>query len=427
MIGKALRRITGAMKRADWPSMRRRRTGCGSIPAPAVRILLWGRVDPSDHGGIERFLRDLLHGAGEARGLITLSRCRSISRPSPLGAIVEFGRLVSESRRHHVLHLSGASAWAMAAALVSRRPFVIEHHGFQTVCPNGQMFHAPSSRPCVGYFQRREFRECQRCLSDLGISRPVTAILQTVVKSALASRAARHVTPTAWAAKVIGLAEAAVVPHGIELRERWDRAGSFGAERSQPDDVVGVQEFRVAFIGRLVSTKGVETLVRAVSEVRAMFPPLDAHLTLIGDGPERKHLEELTGELGLRGVVRFLGRLDDVDAAAELNASHVSVVPSLGGEVFGYAALEHMSLGLPVIVSELGALLEVCGGCAYTFPPGDVEALAQRVRDVAKDYDKALRRASEGRKRAASFSIQSMVRAHFDLYDEVLSGADWRR
>src|SRR2546426_1151195 len=67
---------------------------------------------------------------------------------------------------------------------------------------------------------------------------------------------------------------------------------------------VGLGGFTIGFAGRLVAQKGVDTLLRAL----AALPP-DTQALIVGDGPERRPLESLAGELGIADRVRFTGAL----------------------------------------------------------------------------------------------------------------------
>jgi glycosyltransferase involved in cell wall biosynthesis len=110
------------------------------------------------------------------------------------------------------------------------------------------------------------------------------------------------------------------------------------------------RQFDLAFAGRLNAQKNVEMLIDAVGHAR------DAGVTLrcivVGDGPERPHLEALVRSRSLSDQVCFTGRIED-DAAyySALKSARVFAWPSVA-EGFGIAALEAMACGLPVVAAS---------------------------------------------------------------------------
>lgn len=103
---------------------------------------------------------------------------------------------------------------------------------------------------------------------------------------------------------------------------------------------------RVIYTGRLVALKNVGAALQAVVIVVAKGTPVE--LVLVGDGPERQHLEDMASSLGIAGSVRFLGAVTQSRVMEELARSDVYVFPSLkeGGV---WSLMEAMSVGLPVV------------------------------------------------------------------------------
>ena len=80
----------------------------------------------------------------------------------------ELTRLI---RAADVVHLAGPAFLPLLAALLLRKPVVVEHHGFQTICPNGQLFYEPTQQPCPGHFMAGRHGECIRCNARNGLLR----------------------------------------------------------------------------------------------------------------------------------------------------------------------------------------------------------------------------------------------------------------
>ena len=139
----------------------------------------------------------------------------------------------------------------------------------------------------------------------------------------------------------------------------------------------------LVFLGRLVSSKGCDTLITALSHLgrQGRFPTC----TIIGDGPERDHLERLAASLERLGQVRFTGALHGEAIAGELNRHRVLVVPSRYREPFGIVALEGLGCGCLPVVAREGGLMEACGGHGVAFRNGDSEDLARVLGNVLRD------------------------------------------
>jgi glycosyltransferase involved in cell wall biosynthesis len=169
---------------------------------------------------------------------------------------------------------------------------------------------------------------------------------------------------------------------------------------------------------RLVSIKGIIYLIRALAVLQAEFPEL--RLEIAGTGSERPIIESEAETLGLKDRVAFLGW--QADLAPVLARWDIFVQPSLE-EGFGIAALEAMAAGLPVVATAVGGISELvkAGQTGWLVPPGDPEALAERLRALLLDVEQRRRMGEAGRKRAMeNFSVERMVAEISNIYDELL-------
>jgi hypothetical protein len=62
-----------------------------------------------------------------------------------------------------VVHLAGPVLLPLALCFFQRKPVIVEHHGYQAVCPNGLLFHEPTKSACPGHFMARRYQRCLCC------------------------------------------------------------------------------------------------------------------------------------------------------------------------------------------------------------------------------------------------------------------------
>jgi len=174
-------------------------------------------------------------------------------------------------------------------------------------------------------------------------------------------------------------------------------------------------------VGRLAPEKGYDTLLRAL----ALLAQADkgTRLVLVGDGPRRGFLQDLTKELGLQDRVRLLGNRKDIRDL--LAAADVFVLSSLS-EGVSKSLLEAMAMALPVVATSVGSTPEVvlAEKTGLLVPARRPDLLAQALAAVLHDSQSA-RWGRAGRERVeAEFSLPATVAAYARLYREVLGRND---
>jgi glycosyltransferase involved in cell wall biosynthesis len=137
------------------------------------------------------------------------------------------------------------------------------------------------------------------------------------------------------------------------------------------------------FVGRLVSDKGADVLLRALGILKQRKIP--ANLTIVGRGPEEENLRALVRELSLDQSVTFAGEKVGRELAEVMNHHQIIVIPSRWPEPFGIVALEGIACGCIAVGSERGGLSEAIGNCGVTFRNGDSEELADRSAELLRD------------------------------------------
>jgi glycosyltransferase involved in cell wall biosynthesis len=153
----------------------------------------------------------------------------------------------------------------------------------------------------------------------------------------------------------------------VELRQQWD---------------IPVNHRVISYVGRLDRRKGLETLLKAFSQVLAVEPQSNlviAGKPLLETANYRTELESLAQDLGIHDRVRFLGHVDN--AASVFHLSDLAIVPSQWAEPCARSIIEAMLAGTPVLASRVGGNVELLEGelAAGLFTAKDPNNLAQTI------------------------------------------------
>jgi L-malate glycosyltransferase len=161
--------------------------------------------------------------------------------------------------------------------------------------------------------------------------------------------------------------------------------------------------------------KRIDDVIKAFAIIRRQIA---AKLILIGDGPERNAMEQLSRENGTCDDVRFLGKLDSVEEV--LSVGDLFMLPS-EKESFGLAALEAMACEVPLISTNTGGLpeLNVQGITGFMSNVGDVEDMAKNALYILDDANLPTFKAN-ARRRAEDFDLGQIVPQYEAIYNRLL-------
>lgn len=380
----------------------------------AMKVLIYSHSFAPRIGGVETVVMSLATGlaqlnSGSRPPAVTVvtptakEEFDDVSLPFRVVRQPSLRQLLRLIRSADVLHVAGPCILPTIIGVLLGRPVVVEHHGFQAICPNGQLLHEPTQALCSGHFMAGRHVDCIRCNANTGSLRSLKSWLLTFPRRWLCTRIQSNIMPTNWLGTLLQLPRSTTVYHGLSKNGATRPAALFPKHSS------------FAFVGRLVSTKGVWTLLQAARQLRD--EGFQFSVMLIGDGPEHERLQEQVIASGLEKFVQFMGYQASDGLQQLLSQAATVVMPSLAGEVFGMVAAENMARGKLMIVSDVGAIREVVRDTGLSFAAGDPMALAACMKSVLQDASLAAQLGARARVRALEqFDENKMVLQHLQLY-----------
>ncbi|KQT53524.1 glycosyl transferase [Methylobacterium sp. Leaf456] len=380
-------------------------------PPPLAGVTVLQIIPALEAGGAERTTVDVAAALAEAgaRALVATEGGRLVGElqakggtwvpfpantKNPLAMAVNVERLARLCRREgvQILHArSRAPAWvALGAARRLRIPFVTTYHG------------SYSGRTGVKLLYNSVMAR-----GDVVIAN--SHYTADLIRRAHPEQAGDRIVVIHRGTDLSTFTPSAVAPARVEaLRRAWG---------------VAPHERVVLLAARLTAWKGQRVLIEAAARMRDLGLT-DLAVVLAGDAQGRtnyeRELDALIEARGLTGIVRRTGHCTDMPAA--FRAASVVAVPSVEPEAFGRSAVEAQALGIPVVVSDLGAVPETvlappdvdpAQRTGWRVPAGDAVALADALAEAL-----TLRASARD---AMSRRAQGHVEAHFSL-DRMIAG-----
>jgi glycosyltransferase involved in cell wall biosynthesis len=214
----------------------------------------------------------------------------------------------------------------------------------------------------------------------------------------------------------------AIIPNGVPLLPECPASGET-AEEGRPTlrEELGLPPTArlIGAVGRLWPQKRVKDLIWAADLLKSIRD--DAHLVIVGDGPQRARLERYRRQNDITDRVHFLGERGDVP-----QLMRQFDLLWLGSEYEGQsnAILEAMAAARPVIATDIPGNrdLVVPDQTGYLIPVGDRFEFARRTHWLFEDETLRQKLGQAGRQRVASeFTVAQMVQRHQALYEELVS------
>jgi len=301
-------------------------------------------------------------------------------------------RRVIETEQVSIIHahLQDSIIWAAVVGAITRTPVIGTYHGLGII-PVGRQRLDPRN-----WLRRALYRLAGRWTDrTVAVSGPVRDVL----------------------CQQIGLDErkTVLILNGIDTRA----VGRVAGRGRSTNDLEVENRTVIICVGRLVAGKGQRFLIDAMPEIVARFPT--SVLLLVGEGPDRRSLEEHARAINTSAYVRFAGQRDDVPELLAL--STIFVLPSFS-EGIPLALIEAMAAGKPVVATAVSGNLDVVLDDRYgvLVPPRDARALATAICALLADGERAAAMAANGQARVQMhFDINRSIGATIALYDEVLA------
>lgn len=387
-----------------------------------MKLLLYSHYFAPGIGGVESIVMSLARGLAELRAadgvrefdvtLVTQTPGENFddgSLPFPVVRRPGFWKLFRLVRNADIVHIAGPGFLPMLLSWLVRKPFVIEHHSYQAICPNGVLVHQPERSVCPGHFQLGDYAECWRCQSaEVTKLQSLIRLLSAFPRYGLVRRAAANIAVSEHVRQRLAVPRASVIQHGVVTV-------SEGATLLSSADLSARGKICFAFVGRFVPEKGIPILVEALANLQRQ--ELEFEAKLIGDGPERARIQSQISTEHLDSSVKITGYLSGVALNEAVEDVSVVVMPSVWEEAAGLAAMEQMMRGRVVICSDIGGLAEIVGDAGMKFPAGDATELAACLRRVIENPALIGELGSRAQARASTLFLRSrLIGEHSSLY-----------
>lgn len=183
------------------------------------------------------------------------------------------------------------------------------------------------------------------------------------------------------------------------------------------------KRLHLLFVGRLVPYKGADMVVEAIRGLPEGVRK-DVRFTIVGDGPEKKHLEELAADLGVGPWVDFVGWVAQKETLQYYQNADVFCFPSVR-EFGGAVALEAMASGLPCIVVDhagLGEYVTSSTGCKIEPVSREyvIEKLIENIQLLHDNESLRYKMAQNAVERVREFEWRAKAQQMVRIYEDVI-------
>jgi glycosyltransferase involved in cell wall biosynthesis len=287
---------------------------------------------------------------------------------------------IIEEFKPNILHAHYASSFGLLGALTGFHPYIISVWG-------SDIYEFPNASRIFSTILKFNLSKADRILST--------------------SRAMLEETKKYTDKEII------LTPFGIDTNKFTGR--KVNSLFDEKDLVIGT-------IKTLQKNYGIEYLIRAFEILVKKYPEKSLKLLIVGEGEQRKYLETLVDQLGIKNVTIFTGYIEPDKVDNYHNMLDIYVAVSLA-ESFGVAVLEASSCSKPVVVSNVGGLPEVVenGKTGFIIEKGNFAALAKILEKLVLNPELRKRLGNNGREKVVrEYDWTDSVNKMVHIYESIM-------
>ena len=211
-------------------------------------------------------------------------------------------------------------------------------------------------------------------------------------------------------------------PNGVDVRHFYKM------DVSELQDSLRLRNcFVVGYVGRLLQMKGLDTLLKALAHLVNCDTSHTYKLLIVGQGEDKPDFQKSAETLGISEQIVWIDAVPPEEVAAYINCMDTIVLPSRTTtgwvEFFGRVLIEGMACEVPVIGSDSGEIPHVIDDAGLVFPEDNVDALAERIHQIAHDVCLRNDLVRRGLERINSFTWETIAEQTYQVYKELLREA----
>ncbi len=260
-----------------------------------------------------------------------------------------------------------------------------------------KIFHIPVIQTCHGIcFNDKSVSPVKRVLEAFLLKYGLFTYITTVDKCSLEDFSRQ------------GIRDVRYIPNGVDV-------ASFSGK-----SIHCMHPMKFLSVGRLEHQKGFDVLIDAAMSLKQVTD--DFQVNIIGDGSQRDGLARQISRCSLEDTVHLLGSVPKEELVQQYICSDAFILPSRW-EGLPLTLLEAWAAGLPVIVTNVGGLPELCKDMenAIVLNPGDPNTLCHAMRFFIEHWDIAERLGSEGNRVARTlYSWESVSNQYQAVYRQII-------
>ncbi|MEF8873953.1 MAG: glycosyltransferase family 4 protein [Candidatus Thermoplasmatota archaeon] len=191
--------------------------------------------------------------------------------------------------------------------------------------------------------------------------------------------------------------------------ERFSSSGNIEEE---------IEGTNLLYVGRLHEVKGLPSLLKAFSTINEKYP--EARLTLIGKGPFKDVLVELSKRLDISDQVEFTGEIEHGELPKHYQRGDIFILPSLS-EGLSNVLMEAMASGLPIVATEVGGNPELVkdGKGGYLVQPENPSALAEALKSLIEEKDMREKMGEFNRRCIQRYEQERVLERRAEIFENI--------